>query len=103
MGRTDDYISREAVFELIDNAPIIAGNENESLISAPELSDKVYCLPATDVRPVVRGTWRTALLDHEEFGIRPKVLYCSECCQAIAYKTNFCPNCGADMRGDNNG
>lgn len=47
-----DYISREAVFELIDNAPVIAGNENESLISAPELLDNIFCLPAADVRPV---------------------------------------------------
>lgn len=49
-----DYISREAALELIDNAPIIAGNENETLISAPKLSDKVYCLPAADVVEVVR-------------------------------------------------
>lgn len=49
-----DYISREAVLELIDNAPIIAGNENETLISAPELSDYVYCRPAADVVEVVR-------------------------------------------------
>lgn len=50
----DDYISREAVFELIDNAPIIAGNENESLISASDLSDNIYCIPAADVVEVVR-------------------------------------------------
>lgn len=50
----NDFISREAALELIDNAPIIAGNENETLISAPKLSDKVYCLPAADVVEVVR-------------------------------------------------
>ena len=44
-----DFISQEAVLELIDNAPIIAGNENETLISAPELSDNVYCSPPADV------------------------------------------------------
>ena len=49
----NDFISREAALELIDNAPIIAGNENETLISAPKLSDKFYCLPAANVRPVV--------------------------------------------------
>lgn len=47
-----DYISRETALELIDNAPIIAGNENETLISAPKLSDEVYCIPAADVVPV---------------------------------------------------
>lgn len=56
-------------------------------------------IPAADVCPVKRGEWETALLDHEAFGVRPKVLYCSECHTLIAYKTNFCPNCGADMTG----
>lgn len=47
-----------------------------------------------------KGTWMVSYLEHEAMGIRPKLLYCSECCQCIAYSTNFCPNCGADMRGD---
>ena len=42
-----------------------------------------------------KGKWKTAYLDHISMGIRPKVLYCSECNQCIAYPTNFCPNCGA--------
>lgn len=44
-----------------------------------------------------KGKWKTAYLDHEAFGVRPKVTYCSECNQCIAYPTNFCPNCGARM------
>ena len=55
--------------------------------------------PAEDVRPVVRGEWKTAWLDHEAFGERPKVLYCSACNQVATIRTPFCPNCGADMRG----
>lgn len=43
------------------------------------------------------GTWKTAYLDHEACGVRPMVLYCSECNQAIAFSTKYCPNCGADM------
>ena len=31
------------------------------------------------------------------FLARPK---CSECGFEIAYETNYCPNCGADMRGE---
>lgn len=26
---------------------------------------------------------------------------CSRCCEEIGYKANFCPNCGADMRKEN--
>lgn len=47
-----------------------------------------------------RGKWKTAYLDHEAFGIRPQVWYCSECHQITSFRTFFCPNCGADMRGD---
>ena len=46
------------------------------------------------------GKWKTAYLDHEVMGVRPRIYYCSVCCQCIAYPTNFCPNCGTDMRGD---
>lgn len=28
---------------------------------------------------------------------------CSECGEMALVRMNFCPNCGADMRGDNNG
>lgn len=50
--------------------------------------------PTVDVAPVVRGKW-------EING------YCSECrgrapfwsMASTYYKSNYCPNCGADMRG----
>jgi hypothetical protein len=54
--------------------------------------------PTADVRENVRGEWRTTYLDHVAMGERPKILYCSVCNQCIAYPTNYCPNCGADMR-----
>ena len=47
-----------------------------------------------------RGRWKRAYLDHEAMGERPSVLYCSVCNQIIAYPVNYCPNCGADMRGE---
>lgn len=63
-------------------------------------------IPAADVRPVVRGEW----VRHYT---RPNVyedLYWH--CTVCGYKNgnnyanvyhSFCPNCGADMRGDDNG
>ena len=47
-----------------------------------------------------KGKWKRAYLDHEAMGERPSILYCSICGQCIAYPTNFCPTCGADMRGE---
>ena len=29
-----------------------------------------------------------------------KNAYCSECLEETSYNHNFCPNCGADMRGE---
>ena len=49
------------------------------------------------IDPVRKGKWMTSYLDHEMMGVRPKLLYCSECCHCIAYPTNYCPNCGAKM------
>lgn len=46
------------------------------------------------------GTWKRTHLDHEAMGERPSIFYCSVCNQCITYPVNFCPNCGADMRGE---
>lgn len=46
-----------------------------------------------------KGKWKKTYLDHVAMGERPSILFCSVCHQCIAYPTNYCPNCGADMRG----
>ena len=54
-------------------------------------------VPAADVR-VVRGAWKPNPRN-------PYWLDCTVCGYGKPEKTvyNFCPNCGADMRGDKNG
>lgn len=58
--------------------------------------DDLKCLPPADVRPVRRGEWKSentdalTLLD---------VRTCSVCGLKKVFITNFCPSCGADMRG----
>jgi hypothetical protein len=32
-----------------------------------------------------------------------KNIVCSECGESVRHESKFCPNCGADMRGKNNG
>lgn len=120
-----DYISRETALELIDNAPIIAGNENETLISAPKLSDEVYCIPAADV--VARDCYDRILAENDTMremlarigkkcgdsmdDVRQVVhgewwpakdgyyghVMCSACHKIESHETGFCPNCGAEM------
>ena len=46
------------------------------------------------------GKWKRAYLDREAMGERPSIFYCSVCNQCIAYPVNYCPSCGADMRGE---
>lgn len=66
-------------------------------------------VPAADVRPVVKGTWKTA---DSYAGPGLMNLRCSVCGEfggtwkdstlpSMLY--NFCPNCGADCRGGNDG
>ena len=56
-------------------------------------------LSAADVQPVKRGKWE--LIDGQEKWIQGYT--CSECGQVVVtYECNFCPNCGAYMRGNEN-
>ena len=72
-------------------------------IGGNKLGTEIKCEWVDDVRENVRGEWITTYLDHVVMGERPKILYCSVCNQCIAYPTNYCPNCGADMRGEQDG
>ena len=51
---------------------------------------------AANVRPVVRGKWQPWKQD------RPPLKWysCDYCGFHALNKSNFCPNCGADMRGE---
>ena len=59
--------------------------------------------PAADVAPVVHGEWRTVTADDGTLTVE-----CTECDAVFdevsmfefALNYNYCPNCGADMRGE---
>ena len=78
------------------------------VIQYPRQSTKTIGLaladtPTADVQEVKHGEWKVAMLDHESMGCRPKVHYCSVCNHITTFRTFFCPNCGADMRGGTDG
>lgn len=54
---------------------------------------------AADVRPVVRGKWKH--INNRCDGYAWQI--CSECGGKGKSTWNFCPNCGADMRGEEGG
>lgn len=100
-----EYIEKDAVFQIIaaqcgecaDTCLEFDGIQpdcNQCLLHGA--AKIIGTVPSSDVRPVVRGRW-----------IRPTRVpdsmldECSVCgFDTGAYTFNFCPNCGADMRGE---
>ena len=79
-----DYIERQAVLNAYDAVQRKNGPWRfETLIES---------VPAADVRPVVRGRW-------ENFRGKPRCSKCKAVWPEDYYDHNFCPRCGADMRG----
>lgn len=50
-------------------------------------------VPAADVRTVVRGKWKKRRFSELAFGYE-----CAVCHTTWDAPTNFCPNCGAEMK-----
>lgn len=88
----DEYIKREDAI-------------NEFYIATADGDKANWCvsiiqsIPAVNVKPVIRGEWeRVGNTDH----------FKCTCCNNMILATwdmpsvllNFCPNCGADMRGE---
>ena len=101
-----DYISREAAIKRLSSWRKVIkenfGKNDEYANCLEEAIDKIEDLPAADVREVKRGRW---VNDHNgRFSPSGDNYVCSVCgdpaLRAFGHpaKTNYCPNCGADMR-----
>ena len=110
MIESGDYISREAV-EKVFSQPVTMS----MCLTLEECKQKnaqrqidlfvIRGLPSADVRPVVHGKW---VNDHNgKYSPAGDNYFCSACkdpsLRAFGKpaRTNFCPNCGADMREAN--
>ena len=88
------YINADAVVKNLD-----CGNLDASF-SERDIVDMIESRPTADVREVVHGEWVSSRPDAPMFGFH----YCSICGRRrTSPQDNFCPNCGADMRGGNDG
>ena len=93
-----DYISRQAAIN------IVCDDECDDCPDGGcDMYRRLKRLPAADVRPVVRGKWVPQLTP---YAVKDAdICACSVCGESVwIYKDksqpwNFCPNCGADMRG----
>ena len=110
---SNDYISRADLMGHIEDEARAWGEEYDVRQILGDIED----FPAADVRPVVHGRWITKEYFYGDPGVGTEDMwverlaeygdcaYCSECGGyagldgAEEYKlSNFCPNCGADMR-----
>ena len=79
-----DYISREEIYKIFYRT-----KASDEIVG---IYEKILDLPSADVRENIHGEWKA------EFKGGRKL--CSNCgiFNFSKYK-NFCPNCGADMKG----
>jgi hypothetical protein len=84
-----EYIEREAAAKLL-RKEAAAGSPTAYHIGLYAAARAIEAIPAADVRPVVRGTWK--------YNPGDNIPYCSECMMPQDSECNYCPNCGADMR-----
>lgn len=88
-----DYIKREDVIDRL---------EKTFLLQAPTARAIVEAIPAADVVERKTGKWiDEALCSTSSYGVY-HVNRCSVCRSAepMLSRKNYCPNCGADMRGE---
>lgn len=108
----NDYISRQKAIEIINHYAEMAlyrmlslePGSRAYLIAELQYGDRKHIrkmvegIPPADIRPVVYGEWvKNEKRDKESIS----------CCSACGYpvssfwaESNFCPHCGADMRGE---
>ena len=97
-----EYIEREALEKWLLTEMASLDLEADRQYVVERLMEAI---PAADVRPVRRGTWTDAAIAADNLYDTHGMLYlirgyaCNCCCEFSLARFNFCPNCGADMRG----
>ena len=99
-----EYIEREAVEKFITKGLNNPDKSKAYGYDAVEILSEVHHMDAADVVEVRRGEWERYVTgngwDFWEDLICP---FCEKKHEKPRFKMNFCPNCGADMRGDKSG
>ena len=88
-----DLISRQEVLGLIDHLDVDFANSFD-----PHTLNEMYRCVKEMPSVENKGEWKSA---DKRVPLEESLLcWCSECNKASFEQTNFCPNCGADMRGE---
>lgn len=105
---TGEYISRDEALKIFHQCCDNCTNSYNGVMcracADAGAMDILIDMPSADVQPVKYGRWIdvytwTMLHEFKSSG-RGEHFWCSECEQGQKQKSNYCPNCGADMRGD---
>lgn len=91
-----DYISRQAAIEEMCKGCNIEFFDEGCEPRDCEIRNRLQNITAADVRENVKGEWIAQEDDYHHYW------ECSECGMGVGLDDirNFCPNCGADMRGE---
>ena len=76
----EEFINRQAAINIVSLQDV-----NAHTIEA------LKCVPKADVRNNVRGTWTE---------LNKRLMQCNRCGMVQNKESNYCPNCGAEMRRD---
>lgn len=90
------YIDADALCEAFTR--FVRKANNHDFEPTPNWNDAIsifHSMPLADVAPVVHGEWKLNNLN----GF--KIYDCSNCGIHMEARWNYCPHCGADMRGEN--
>ncbi len=83
---SEDCISRQAVINTI----FYKSDNTCDVVLSTDLMDRIKHLPSVTPQPK-KGKWIYKWM---------KGQFCSECDEQSVWKFNYCPNCGAYMRGE---
>lgn len=90
----DDLISRQAVLDLCDS--------KDPEYRVIHFKEDVECLPSVNSQEPKTGHWKRISMD--KYSEHAKYWYrCDRCGKDNLGNTDWCPNCGADMRGEQDG
>jgi hypothetical protein len=97
----NDYVKRSDVEEMLEKADLICDANGEFFGYCTE-DVKLSLIPSADVKENKHGDWKKHYANNFH--------YCSECFNyaidvgnddyPIEILTDFCPSCGANMRGE---
>ena len=90
-----DHALSVAIDRVIDNAPTVEINTND-------IEYKAYCKGLEDGKKIARPHGKWIIDGHHRRCNYCNEYTCTEDREGNSIPDNFCPNCGADMKGDTN-